>query len=242
MVRPMSRKDIFYSGSVTNLKEYQSQKSLTDYRNSVVSLTRFEKEHRHDPPQYHHQEVEATDPCPCLNLPPAFKAALSSMLDVSLLRDPAFMLIGISNLFGKFSAIFMSEIGKLLYLYRLLTLAGMAALYIPFFYLIAAAEKNVSAKFNLSQLISELTCCSLLLIVKGIDKAQAPLLLSVIGITNTFARILCGYVADFPSVDSLFLNNICLVVCTISVGITPLCSSFTSYIIMAFFFGLAIGM
>lgn len=45
MVRPMSRKDIFYSGSVTNLREYQSQKSLTNYRNSVISLTKFEKQH-----------------------------------------------------------------------------------------------------------------------------------------------------------------------------------------------------
>lgn len=77
---------------------------------------------------------------------------------------------------------------------------------------------------------------------QGIEKSQASLLISVIGITNTFARIICGYVSDFPSVDSLFLNNCCLVLCTISVGITPLCSSFTSYVIMAFFFGLAIGM
>lgn len=38
MIRPLSRKDIFYSGSVTNLPEYQSQKSLTNYRNSVMSL------------------------------------------------------------------------------------------------------------------------------------------------------------------------------------------------------------
>lgn len=91
MVRPMSRKDIFYSGSVTNLKEYQSQKSLTDYRNSVVSLTRFEKEHRNDAPRYQDVESVPGDLCPCLNLPPAFKAALSSMLDVTLLKDPAFM-------------------------------------------------------------------------------------------------------------------------------------------------------
>lgn len=118
MVRPLSRKDIFYSGSVTNLKEYQSQKSLTDYRNSVVSLTRFEKEHRHDVPRYQDVESLPVEACPCL--PPAFKAALASMLDVSLLKDPAFMLIGISNLFG------------------------MAALYIPFFYLVDAAVKDVS--------------------------------------------------------------------------------------------------
>lgn len=41
MVRPLSRKDIFYSGSVINLPEYQTQKSLTSYRQSVVSLPRY---------------------------------------------------------------------------------------------------------------------------------------------------------------------------------------------------------
>jgi len=38
MVRPLSRKDIFYSGSVMNLPEYQSQKSLANYRQSVISI------------------------------------------------------------------------------------------------------------------------------------------------------------------------------------------------------------
>lgn len=40
IVRPLSRKDIFYSGSVVHLPEYQSQKSLTNYRQSVVSIPR----------------------------------------------------------------------------------------------------------------------------------------------------------------------------------------------------------
>ena len=38
VVRPLSRKDIFYSGSVFNLPEYQSQKSLANYRQSVISI------------------------------------------------------------------------------------------------------------------------------------------------------------------------------------------------------------
>lgn len=46
MVRPLSRKDIFYSGSVTNLREFQSQKSLSSYRNSVISLPKYEREMR----------------------------------------------------------------------------------------------------------------------------------------------------------------------------------------------------
>lgn len=59
------------------------------------------------------------DLCPCLTLPESFKSALSSMLDVSLLRDPAFMLIGVSNVFG------------------------MAGLYVPFVYIVDAACLNV---------------------------------------------------------------------------------------------------
>lgn len=53
-------------------------------------------------------------------LPDSFKAALGTMLDVSLLKDPVFMLIGISNVFG------------------------MAGLYVPFVYLVDAASLQVS--------------------------------------------------------------------------------------------------
>lgn len=151
MVRPLSRKDIFYSGSVTNLREYQSQKSLTNYRNSVISLTKYERDARDArdgisevekgermyflPNIYRIIKIESCfmnflifssnffteyDLCPCLVLPDSFKSAISTMLDVSLLKDPVFMLIGISNVFG------------------------MAGLYVPFVYLVDAASLNVS--------------------------------------------------------------------------------------------------
>ncbi|XP_049872712.1 monocarboxylate transporter 12 isoform X2 [Pectinophora gossypiella] len=185
MVRPMSRKDIFYSGSVLNLPQYQSQKSLQGYRNSVLSL-----------PQSRQtgdlERQEQYDLCPCLALPSSFKSALASMLDVSLLRDPAFMLIGVSNVFG------------------------MAGLYVPFVYIVDAARLN------------------------GVEPSQASFLLSIIGITNTIGRIACGWVADFPWMDSLLLNNICLVVATISVGVTPFCSSYAAYVAVAIAFGIAI--
>lgn len=44
MVRPLSRKDIFYSGSVMNLPEYQSQKSLQSYRQSIMSIPKYSRE------------------------------------------------------------------------------------------------------------------------------------------------------------------------------------------------------
>ncbi|XP_026319089.1 monocarboxylate transporter 4-like [Hyposmocoma kahamanoa] len=170
MVRPLSRKDIFYTGSIVNLPQYQSQKSLQGFRNSMISL------------QHRQSDVERDG------------VAISgpSMFDVSLFKDKAFMLIGLSNFFG------------------------MAALYIPFVYISQAA------------------------IYKGVDPTQAAFLVSVIGITNTVARIVCGYIADFPWMDSLFLNNICLVMATVSVAFTPFCASYASFLCVLIVFGIAI--
>lgn len=125
-------------------------------------------------------------------MPESFKSALGAMMDVSLLKDPVFMMIGVSNVFG------------------------MAGLYVPFVYLVDMAMQN------------------------GIEQSQASFLISIIGITNTFGRVICGYVADFPRVDSLFLNNICLVVSTIAVALTPACASYGAYVAMCIFFGAAI--
>ncbi|XP_014098759.1 monocarboxylate transporter 14 [Bactrocera oleae] len=196
MVRPMSRKDIFYSGSVTNLPQYQSQKSLTNYRNSVLSLTKYEKSMQsvrvHDPLAEAEKGRGQYDLCPCLTIPDSIKSVFNTMLDVSLLKDPVFMLIGVSNIFG------------------------MAGLYVPFVYLVDAAKKD------------------------GIEDSSASFLLSIIGITNTFGRVICGYVADFPKVDSLFLNNVCLLISTVAVTLTPLCSTYGAYVTMSIFFGIAI--
>ncbi|CAH0552901.1 unnamed protein product [Brassicogethes aeneus] len=184
MVRPMSRKDIFYSGSIVNLPEYhQSQKSLANYRQSIMSIPKIRSMDGDGSPD---------DICPCLVLPESFKSALSTMMDMSLLKDPVFLLIGISNFFG------------------------MAGLYVPFVFLVDMAIQD------------------------GIEQSQASFLLSIIGITNTVGRIACGYFADFPQVNALFVNNVCLVISTIAVAMTPLCHSYGAYITMAVFFGVAV--
>ncbi|XP_057668768.1 monocarboxylate transporter 3-like isoform X2 [Diorhabda carinulata] len=182
MVRPMSRKDIFYSGSVLNLPEYKSQKSLTNYRQSILSIPQIKGDDDGTP----------GDICPCLVLPDSFKSALAQMLDTSLLKNPVFVLIGISNLFG------------------------MAGLYIPFVYLVECAKLD------------------------GIDASKASFLLSIIGITNTIGRLVCGYIADFPQVNALFVNNCCLIVSTVSVAVVPFCHTYTLYVTVSIFFGIAI--
>lgn len=139
------------------------------------------------------------------------------MLDVSLLKDPVFMLIGISNVFG------------------------MAGLYVPFVYLVDAASLNVSLnRINLSNKCKINYFLLFSLNFQGIPPNSASFLLSIIGITNTFGRVFCGYIADFPKVDSLLLNNCCLVVSTLAVAATPFCTTYEHYIAMSIFFGLAI--
>lgn len=197
MVRPLSRKDIFYSASVTSLPQYhQSQKSLTTYRQSVLSLTKFEKAMRSSQYIDRLAEAEANREqyalCPCCVIPESFKDALVAMLDINLLKDPVFLLIGISNVFG------------------------MAGLYVPFVYLVDAAKLN------------------------NVSTNAASFLISIIGITNTVGRIFCGYIADFPCVNSLLLNNICLIISTLSIAAMPFCFEYWSYVVVSIFFGIAV--
>ncbi|VEN61297.1 unnamed protein product [Callosobruchus maculatus] len=160
-VQPMARKDVFYSQSVLNLKEFQSQKSLNDYRHSVHNLA-------------------------------AAKPKSSSNELLVLFKDPVFMLIGISNLFG------------------------MAALYVPFVYIVECA------------------------VTDGISKGQASFLISIIGITNTVGRLLVGYMADFPQINALLVNNLALALAAVAVGLAPFCHTYAAYVAMSIAFALAI--
>ena len=111
IVKPMSRRDIFYSGSIRNIQDDQvdteilglspnrqsfvsirasavARNSFVMARNSIVSQTSL------CPSQHHHQmeeEEEKED---------SIRNVIKNMLDPSLMKDPRFLLIGISNLFG----------------------------------------------------------------------------------------------------------------------------------------------
>lgn len=165
----MQRKDTFYTGSIQNLKEFQSQKSINAFRQSMVSLDKVNNA-RHEEPDTQNK---------------------SSLFDTSLFKDPVFMCLAISNLFG------------------------MGALFVPFFYIVDAATKD------------------------GISNADS--LISIIGATNIFGRIAAGWIADLPSVNSLFLNNICLVLCGVAVIALSVCHTFVTYTIAAVVFGIGLG-
>lgn len=93
----------------------------------------------------------------------------------------------------------------------------MMGFFVPFMYLQGRAIKN------------------------GWDGADGRYLISAIGISNTVARILCGFLSSLESVDANLLSNIAI---TLG-GVTTILSGFSSSQLVQFsyslVFGLAIG-
>ncbi|QQP51764.1 Uncharacterized protein FKW44_013210 [Caligus rogercresseyi] len=72
---------------------------------------------------------------------------------------------------------------------------------------------------------------------RGIERNNANFLLSIIGISNTFGRVIAGWFSDFEFVNSLVVTNIALFLSGISVFLLPVFSSYTAYAIIALLFG-----
>lgn len=85
--RPMYRDDIFFSGSLAKLPQYRSQTSI-GYHMSVT----------HMPTRQDVEEEEETQTS-CKMCPEAVRRTLSTMLDVSLLKDYSFILLALSGFF-----------------------------------------------------------------------------------------------------------------------------------------------
>lgn len=144
--RPMYRDDIFFSGSLAKLPQYRSQTSL-GYHMSVT----------HMPTRQDIEEDEQSGACKMC--PEAVRRTLSTMLDISLLKDYSFILLAVSGFFT------------------------MMGFFVPFIYISARALQN------------------------GIDKDTAVFLVSSIGVFNTIARIVFGWLSSLKGVNALHLNN-----------------------------------
>lgn len=78
---------------------------------------------------------------------------------------------------------------------------------------------------------------------------QAALLISIIGITNTFGRLLFGYLSDRITkngsicglkITALGLNNICVILSGLAVIAAPFCTTYVAVIVDCVLFGLFI--
>ena len=131
--RPMSRADIFYTGSIRNLVEEEAEDGLKSNRQSFISLRR-----------------RSSIVMPRNSLIPAVKeeegkeeeeqgvlAVLSSMTNLELLGDPKFLLICASNTFG-----FLGFYVPFVYLPSLASgLPGISSEQVPFIFISLALDR-----------------------------------------------------------------------------------------------------
>lgn len=125
--------------------------------------------------------------------PEAVRRTLATMLDMSLLKSPSFMLLAISG--------FLCMMG----------------FFVPFMYISKRAEAHQW------------------------EKNQAAFLVSAIGISNTIARILCGYLSSLDSVDANLLSNIAITLGGLATAFSSISISPFMQYSYSLIFGLAIG-
>lgn len=73
------------------------------------------------------------------------------------------------------------------------------------------------------------------------SEAAAAFLLSIMGITNTIGRVVCGWLVDRPWVNTLHFNNCTIILAGVAILLCPLCEDEISLAVIAAIFGLCQG-
>lgn len=123
--------------------------------------------------------------------PEAVRRTLATMLDVTLLKSPSFMMLAVSG--------FLCMMG----------------FFVPFLYLTSRANE-----FKMD---------------------HSGFLLPAIGISNTIARIVCGFLSSLENVDALLLSNIAITLGGLTTMLSGILVMPTVQFSYALIFGLAIG-
>lgn len=125
--------------------------------------------------------------------PEAVRRTLATMLDISLLKSPSFMLLAVSG--------FLCMMG----------------FFVPFMY-VEKRGKDL-----------------------GLDANIAGFLVPAIGISNTIARIVCGFLSSLESVDANLISNVAITLGGLATMFSGLYVTTTVQISYTLIFGLAIG-
>ncbi|XP_052805374.1 monocarboxylate transporter 12-like isoform X2 [Mya arenaria] len=176
VLKPLERKDIFYSGSIQHLPEYVKAGNEEKFVRSMLHLN----EHETD-------AVKDTKTC-------AFdcQKVFAEMFDFSLLKSPTFVIY----LFSCFLC--------------------MIGFFTPFIYL-----PDITSKY-------------------GMSSSQSAWIISTIGIVNTVARILVGYVSDKSWADAILINTVALVIAGVTSMFVPFYRIYAVLIVYAILFGFSI--
>ncbi|VDO69148.1 unnamed protein product [Heligmosomoides polygyrus] len=106
--RPMNRQDVFYAGSIKNLKEFKQEgNNMQSYRGSVLSIPRSVVGQAVSSLSSRLSRItdddildEYYDTGRCKWIPLAIRNAFQEMIDLELLKDSVMLLLCVSNLLG----------------------------------------------------------------------------------------------------------------------------------------------
>lgn len=100
---------------------------------------------------------------------------------------------------------------------------------------------NYASVVNISGFYIPFTYLPDLAVGYGMTSRQSALLISIISILNTVARVVVGWVADRPWADALILNSVALLVGGVTTMFVPYYGSFSVMGTYCAVFGVAIG-
>uniref|UniRef100_A0A0K0EWS9 MFS domain-containing protein n=1 Tax=Strongyloides venezuelensis TaxID=75913 RepID=A0A0K0EWS9_STRVS len=216
--RPMNRKDIFYSGSIQNLKEFDNEgKDFKNYRESQIQIpttsianslnhltndenncgldSRFGSRYSKTTFELVGEEIDQisfVDNSKFKIIPLPIRNAFNEMIDMQLLTKSTMLLLFISNMLA------------------------MLGFYVPFVYLINLAE------------------------LRGSSKSNSSLFLSMMGVSNTLGRVITGWVADKPWCVALTFNNASLVIGGILLFLMPFTTGFYGLMTITILYGFVV--
>lgn len=75
----------------------------------------------------------------------------------------------------------------------------------------------------------------------GIDKDKATFLVSILGITNIAARIICGWLSDMPKMNALMINNVALTIGGLATLAVPHLKTYWMLTVYCVLFGFGTG-
>lgn len=197
---PLSRMDVFYTGSTMNLPQRMSRRGIQQDTN-LINETAKTPVGGSRPGLYlsnvalQNLEEDAFKPGGISSRwTRGIIASLRSMLDTSLLKSVTFLILAFSGFLTLF------------------------CFFVPFAFVGALADERINNNKNNNNNSSSADGNN----ENSIDESNAQLLLVLLGLFNVIGRVLCGFVSDHPSVDPLAVSNLALILGGIATALAPL--------------------
>lgn len=212
--RPLSRMDVFYTGSTQSLAK-RTQNRMPNFNENFSNKIEDKEEAKLSIVKsnlylsaagLHTLEGAAKSGIVSSKWTNNIISSLRSMLDLGLLQSPTFLVLAISGFLTLF------------------------CFFVPFAFIGELAADRISSNKNISFIKNNITNN----LNEDNSGSASQLLLVLLGLFNVLGRVLCGYISDHPKVDPLIVSNIALIIGGIATAFAPLLNQLWMFAIYCF--------